>query len=101
MNFASQGAPSWRALKSWRSREGDGVEPGDHHLPFGHEHTLHLAKHVVRVVMAFEHVRQCDQIHTLRGEGKLQRVGGERRALLEREREPVRDAVLSQEIDFR
>ena len=51
--------------------------------------------------MALEHVRQRDEVDALRGERQLQRIGGERRAGLEREREAERDAVLSQKIDFR
>jgi hypothetical protein len=45
-------------------------------------------------------MRQHHEIDALRGERKLQGVGGKRRPGLQGEREPVRDAVLSQEIDF-
>jgi hypothetical protein len=61
---------------------------------------LGLAQHFVRVGVGLEHVRQRDEIHALRGERQLQRIGGHAGAGLEREREAVRDAVLSQEIDL-
>ena len=69
-------------------------------MPSGHQHALDLAQHLVRVGVALEHVRQRHQVDALRRERQLQRVGGERGARLEGEREAERDAVLSQKVDF-
>ena len=55
----------------------------------------------MRIGVELEHVRQHDEIDALRGERQLQRIGGDRRTWLQREREAEADAVLSHEIDFR
>ena len=55
----------------------------------------------VRVLVPFEDMRQHHEVHALRGERELERVGGERRPRFEREREAEGNAVLLQEIDLR
>ena len=77
---------AWRVNSLAQRATATRVEARDHDLPLGHQHALGLAQHLVRVVGELEHVRQHDQVDALRGERQLQRVGGERRAGLQRER---------------
>ncbi len=68
-------------------------------MALGHQHPLGLAQHFVGIVVAFQHVRQREQVDALAGERQLQRIGRERRAGLQGERKAVGNAVLPQEID--
>ena len=77
------------------------VEAGDHDLPLGHEHPLGLAQDLVRVLAELEHVRQHDEVHALRRERQMARIGGDAAAGLGARAEAVRDAAGAEEVDRR